>query len=125
MIEIVISREIYNQMVEAAKKSYPNEAHGYLFNNNSVFEKGIASEKSGGHFIGSLEQTLDLALKYNNKPPSSLFHSHPCSAIPSMTDLREMDVVYRFWGEIPSLILSDTYRLRAWIYRKEIEVKIV
>ena len=70
-------------MVEAAKKTYPYEAHGYLFNNNSVFEEGIASEKSVGHFKGSMNQIIGLSLKYNNKPPSSLFHSHPCAATPS------------------------------------------
>jgi len=112
-------------MVEAAKKSYPDEAHGYLFNNNLVFEEGIASEKSSGHFVGSMDQMFDLASKYNNKPPSSLFHSHPCAAVPSYTDLNEMRMFYKFWGKIPCFILSGNYKLRAWIYLNEIEVEII
>ena len=99
-------------MVSITIKARPNEACAYLFHNNKMIEVAEPDSKSPGHFEGIDPQWVyDLIQK--NGMPTALFHSHPCQAVPSYTDLVYMSTTIPFWGCV-WLIMSDKLKLRAW-----------
>jgi len=78
----------------------------------------------------NLEQLLEWIEEYGK--PSAIFHSHPCAAIPSGTDMMYMKTSIPFWGCV-WLIMSDKMVLRAWTingsenfeYFTELRIEIV
>ena len=116
-------------MVEWTIEEKPNEAAGYLFDNNTVFKKIITGNHSGGHFVANdPEKLLKWIEKYGK--PTAIFHSHPCEATPSCIDLEYMKTTIPFFGCV-WLIMSNKMKLRAWTLREitlilnEIRVEIV
>ena len=109
---IRIQRSIINQLVEWTKEESPNEAAGYLFCQNTIFKKIITGNHSGAHFVAeNPEQLLRWIEKYGS--PTAIFHSHPCAAIPSGTDLEYMSTTIPIFDCV-WFIMSNTMRLRAW-----------
>lgn len=107
-----IKQQIFEQLVEITKRAYPNEASAFLFDNNKIVIEANPLEKSIAHFSNiDPVWVAELITKHGN--PTSLFHSHPCSAHPSFTDFRYMITTIGFWNCV-WLIMSSTYRLRAW-----------
>jgi proteasome lid subunit RPN8/RPN11 len=121
----------------------PFEAAGYLFANNTIFRKIITGDHSIAHFTEQKpEKLLQWIMKYGK--PTAIFHSHPCKAVPSQTDIRFMSTTIPIFDCV-WLIMSNELKLRAWtiggvkevnghkamprrgqtIYPKEIEVEIV
>ena len=103
---------MFLRMVKITREARPNEACAYLFNNNEAIIQAEPNSKSPAHFEGIDSQWVyNLTKKYGT--PTALFHSHPCAAIPSQTDLRYMSTTIPFWGCV-WLIMSDKLKLRAW-----------
>ena len=126
---IRIPRDIINQLVEWTKEEKPNEASGYLFKDNTTFCRIITSNKSAVHFIdNNPEKLLEFIEKYGI--PSAIFHSHPFSATPSLTDFEYMKSTIPFW-ECVWLIMSSNMKLKAWTLTEitlhiiELEVEII
>jgi len=128
MIPTSIQKNIFEQLVEWTKAEKPNEAAGYLFNHNSLFKKIITDNKSVVHFFDdNIEKLLRMVEKYGY--PTAIFHSHPCSAVPSGTDYNYMITTIPFFKCV-WLIMSSKMELRAWSLDrfdrvKEIEVEII
>lgn len=109
---IKIEQHIYEDLVALTKKHLPNEASAFLFQDNEIVVPAEAEERSPGHFAGvSPLKTAELIKEYGT--PSSLFHSHPCAAIPSSTDKVYMKPTIAIY-KCPWLIMSNDYNLRAW-----------
>lgn len=107
-----VKKDIFNQLVKWTLSERPNEAAGYLFKKNEIFKKIVTGNHSIAHFFDENPEQL---LKWINEygKPSGIFHSHPCAAIPSGTDMIYMRTSIPFWGCI-WLIMSDRMVLRAW-----------
>lgn len=120
-----ISRQVFNKLVEITKKHKPNEASAMLFDSNTIVEEMINDEQTGAHFVSNDEAQLELIEKHGI--PSALFHSHPCSAVPSAMDILYMKTTCPGYNCI-WLIMSNTMNLRAWTLHNgipsEIEVNI-
>ena len=107
-----LKKAIYDKLVEITRRQKPNEACAFLFHNNKMIEVAEPDNKSPAHFEGIDSQWVyDLIQKNGN--PTALFHSHPCAAVPSNTDLQYMITTIPFWGCV-WLIMSDKLKLRAW-----------
>lgn len=125
---LYIKKDIINQLIEWTLDERPNEAAGYLFKENTLFKKIVTGNHSIGHFIDENPEQLLKWIKEFGKP--NIFHSHPCKAVPSSTDLIYMQTTIPFWGCI-WLIMSNTLVLRAWDLTdngfgvKEIKVVII
>lgn len=103
---------MYDKLVEISKSAKPNEACAYLFKNNTIVIQANPDSNSSVHFEGIDSQWVyDLIQEHGT--PSSLFHSHPCVAIPSYTDLMYMKTTIPFWDCV-WFIMSNRYLLRAW-----------
>lgn len=126
---LYLKRDILNQMITWTLDERPNEAAGYLFKDNSIFKKIITGNHSVAYFY---DENLEALLKSINKygKPSGIFHSHPCAAIPSTTDLGYMRTTIPFFGCV-WFIISELLELRVWTIREitlilnEIEVQII
>jgi proteasome lid subunit RPN8/RPN11 len=126
------------KLVSITEEAKPNEAAAFLFKDNTIVIRADPENKSPTHFGGiDTQRVYDLIQKYGI--PSALFHSHPCDAVPSYTDLMYMSSTIPMW-KCAWLIMSDTMNLRAWtiggnreatpqrgetIYPKEIKVEII
>lgn len=126
---LYLKKDIMNELVEWTLSEKPNEAAGYLFKENSIFEKIITGDHSVGHFFDdNLERLAGFIEEYGK--PTAIFHSHPCAAVPSGMDRRYMETTIPFFGCI-WLIMSNDLKLRAWTLREitlitnEVEVKII
>jgi len=124
-----LKKSILNELVEWTLSEKPNEAAGYLFKENTIFEKIITENHSVGHFHDdNLEKLAGLIEEYSK--PTAIFHSHPCAAIPSSMDYKYMRNTIPFFGCI-WLIMSDDLKLRAWTLKEitlmlnELEVTII
>lgn len=126
---LYLKKIIVDKLIEWTLSEKPNEAAGYLFKENTLFEKIITGNHSVAHFfddnLGKLAGWIE---KYGK--PTAIFHSHPCAAIPSGTDLVYMRNTIPFF-ECIWLIMSNDLKLRAWTLREitlmtnEVEVKII
>lgn len=128
MVDILIAKKVYDELVKIAKEEKPNEACAYLFKDNTIVVKGEPDIKTPGYFE-VIDNTILIKSLEDYGIPSALFHSHPCEATPSYTDVRFMIGTTLAWG-CPWLIMSDKYRLRCWNlkdfkYPEEEEVKII
>ena len=125
MIEITNETLIY--LIQITENCKPNEAAAILFENNTIVIEMNPMSKSVAHF-SDIDPIAVSKLIDEYGIPSTLFHSHPCAAIPSSTDLTYMYSTIAIWHS-PWLIMSDKMKLRCWtIHRNhpiEIEVKIV
>ena len=119
-----LTTDILKQLTEWTKEEYPNEAAGYLFEDNTIFEKIITENHSGAHFF---DNNLTRLLKWIEKwgSPSAIFHSHPGKATPSGVDYHYMQTSIPFFGCV-WFIMSVDYKLRAWSLsnRRFIELEI-
>ena len=113
---VKISKKVYSELVRITLDEKPNEASAFLFNDNTIVIKAKPKSKTMGSF-DEIDPVWvsDLTDKYGK--PSALFHSHPCSAIPSRKDLMFMVGTIGVWGCI-WLIMSDQMNLRAWTINK-------
>lgn len=110
MIRIPIN--IVNQLVKWTEEERPNEAAGYLFKDNTIFCRIITKDKSVVHFADiNPENLLGFIEKYGK--PSAIFHSHPCEAVPSQTDLKYMITTIPVFKCV-WFIMSSAFELRAW-----------
>ena len=120
--KVVVPKEIYDQMIACARAFAPNEAHGYLFKENTIFKCGKADRASPAGFVTNPQHMFNLIRQYGK--PSGFFHSHPCGAEPSLTDLQHMQSTMLVYGKVPWYILSIENELKAWIYKQEMPVEI-
>ncbi len=119
-------------MIEWTLAEKPNEAAGYLFRENALFKKIITGDHSQVHFS---EENPEQLLKWINEygKPTTIFHSHPCRAIPSTRDFIYMKttipIFHCTWA-----IMSNDLKLRVWTIKnhdfhgllmKELEVNII
>ena len=123
-----ISRKVFDELKEITLKNKPYEAAAILFKDNTKIVEMFPMSRSSAHF-SSIDPVEISRLIDENGIPSSLFHSHPCSATPSWTDLKFMSPTIAIWGS-PWLIMSNTMNLRCWTLTKpnvakEIGVKII
>lgn len=103
---------MFLRMVKITREARPNEACAYLFHDNKMIEPAKPSSKSVAHFEG-IDQEWVYDLIQKNGTPTGLFHSHPCDAVPSHTDMQYMSTTIPFWGCV-WFIMSDKLKLRAW-----------
>lgn len=109
-----IRKGIFSDLVDITKSHKPNECCCLLFNDNKTIVDVTEHAKSlsPGHFgeidIKIVSQLIDQCGK-----PTSIFHSHPCEAFVSGTDLRYMIPTIKIWNCI-WLIMSDTFELKAF-----------
>lgn len=130
-----IPKPVYAQMIEHAKKGYPNEACGILAGKNleeaSVFyPMRNADESSISYFMDPREQLqVFKTMRARGLEMNGIFHSHVASdAIPSQKDTR-----LAFYPDVSYLIvsLSDLDRpvLKSFKIKDEVvtaeEIKIV
>lgn len=117
---IRIPRSIINLLIEWTVLESPNEAAGYLFCQNTVFQRIITGNHSGGHFV---EENPEQLLRWIEKfgKPSAIFHSHPCEAVPSYTDLKYMSTTIPIF-ECVWLIMSNKMVLRSWSINSKREI---
>ncbi len=112
-----LSYEVFKKLVEITKQQKPNEASAFLFKDNTIVV-GTGKDKmvnSVGHFtITDYDWVAKLLYQYG--VPSAIFHSHPCPAYPSGTDLNFMKITIPIWG-CKWLIMSDEYILRCWKWK--------
>ncbi len=109
---LYLKKNILDQLVEWSKEEYPNEAAGYLFEQNSLFKKIITGNHSVVHFYDeNIEQLAKWIEKYGK--PTAIFHSHPGEAIPSGTDYVYMKTSIPFFKCI-WIIMSSYLKIRAW-----------
>ena len=132
---IKIPKKIYEEMIEHAKKGYPNEACGILAGPSSdvtseFFPMRNADESSISYFMDPKEQLqVFKAMRVRGLQMNGIFHSHVASeAAPSQKDRR-----LAFYPEASYLIvsLSDLARpvLKSFKIKEEIvteeEIQIV
>lgn len=112
-----ISNQVYTELVEITKRAYPNEACALLFKDNTIVIECDPMEKSVAHFAKVDPEWIGEEIdKYGI--PSSLFHSHPCAAVPSCTDVIYMRTTILLWN-CDWLIMSNKMKLRAWTLNKD------
>ena len=127
---LYLKKDIIDKLTEWTLVEKPKEAAGYLFKENTLFEKIITGNHSITHFYDdNLEKLAGWIGKYG--APSAIFHSHPCAAIPSYMDEKYMKTTIPIFGCV-WIIMSGDLTLRGWtlkkhdfhgIIMKEIEVK--
>ena len=132
---IKIPKKIYEEMIEHAKKGYPNEACGILAGpsldvTSEFFPMRNADESSISYFMDPKEQLqVFKAMRVRGLQMNGIFHSHVASeAAPSQKDRR-----LAFYPEASYLIvsLSDLARpvLKSFKIKEEIvteeEIQIV
>lgn len=124
-----LKKHVFEQLKEWTLTERPNEAAGYLFKDNTLFRRIITDNHSGVHFFDeNPEQFLEWIEEYGR--PTAIFHSHPMSAVPSITDLIYMRNTIPYF-ECIWLIMSNSLKLRAWTVREitlilnEVEVNII
>ena len=122
-----LTEKIIKELIEIRNRAYPNESAAFLFNNNSVVVEAHPKDKSEVHF-GEIDPLWVNNLITTYGFPSALFHSHPCEAFISGTDLRFMRITSIFWNNCPWIVMSDRKKIKAWILEdntpKEIKVNI-
>ena len=131
---VTIPKEIYNSMIEHAKKVYPNEACGILGGEKSgsgsnFFSMKNMDEASISYFMDPKEQLqVFKKMRELKMEMTGIFHSHVASeAVPSQKDVR-----LAFYPDVSYLIvsLSDLKKpvLRSFRIKDEIateeEIKI-
>ncbi len=104
---IVLSKNIYDEMIEHAKKEFPNEACGILAANlagaMTFFPMKNMDEASISYFMDPKEQLLVFKkMRQSGLEMRGIFHSHVASeAYPSQKDVR-----LAFYPEASYLIVS-------------------
>ena len=105
---IRIPKNIYERMVEHAKKGYPNEACGILAGPSTgavsdFFPMKNADEAAISYFMDPREQLLVFKqIRQKGIEMTGIFHSHVASeAVPSQKDVR-----LAFYPEVSYLIVS-------------------
>lgn len=105
---ILIAKNIYDQMVEFAKKGYPNEACGILAGENQgkvthFYPMRNMDESSISYFMDPKEQLkVFKTMRTNHVEMLGIFHSHVASeAFPSQKDVR-----LAFYPDVSYLIVS-------------------
>lgn len=112
---ITINNKTYAELRRLTRKYKPQEACALVFQNGKHIVDMPAGSRSVGHFSNIspkwIAQQMD---KFGT--PDAIFHSHPCAAVPSMTDEAYMKRVGVIWRNIIWLIMSDKMQIRAWKY---------
>ena len=103
---IAIPKKIYEEMIEYAKKGYPNEACGILAGKETVsrfFPMRNMDEASISYFMDPKEQLgVFKEMRKENIEMRGIFHSHVASeAAPSQKDVR-----LAFYPDVSYLIVS-------------------
>lgn len=95
------------------KNAQPNEGVAFLFENDTIVEEVVPTERSPTHFEAIDAEIINILVdKYGN--PSSLFHTHPAGTHPSLRDLNHMVATTIAWGSIPWLIMSRDGSIEGW-----------
>ena len=105
---MVITRKVYEAMIDHAKKGYPNEACGILAGkpgglSDQFFPMKNLDESSISYFMDPKEQlSVFKKMRELGVEMTSIFHSHVASeAYPSQKDVR-----LAFYPEVSYLIVS-------------------
>lgn len=128
-----IENSVVEYLKQITKMHKPNECCCLLFKNNTavVDVTDYAESLSPGHF-GEIDPEIVNYLIETYGIPSAIFHSHPCEAFVSPTDLKYMIPTISFWDCI-WLIMSDKFEIKAFTLEKfkntigsiELEVEII
>lgn len=123
---IKLQKSIFKELVILTEEHKPDEVGAYLFKDNTVIKP---MNKDGFRWCSfqdiDPEETYNWVKEFGK--PSAIFHSHPCEAIPSITDKAYMHTTIQIYNCV-WLIMSNKLKVRAWtienFHIKEIEVKI-
>ena len=110
---MVIPEKVYEQMIEHAKKGYPNEACGILAGTAEMITDFIpmknADESAISYFMDPKEQlSVFKTMRGKGVDMRGIFHSHVASeAYPSQKDVR-----LAFYPDVSYLIVSLSDRIK-------------
>lgn len=112
-----LKRNIYDKLVAITRRASPNEACAFLFDHDTLVIEATPRRRSSISFDDIDDDwVLSIIDKYGT--PSSLFHSHPGTTIPSYKDFNHMISTITIW-KTPWLIMSSrNLKLEAWTLRK-------
>jgi proteasome lid subunit RPN8/RPN11 len=134
--EVILTKNLQQQISDAAKSSYPIEACGVLFghidNEKAIVQEVVETENSANDptvrfyinpklLYEALTSAEEQGLEF-----LGIFHSHPARPNPSSWDLKYMKLHQNVWIIVPYLSKAKKPEMKAfqWYNDKLAEVQI-